>query len=64
MWRAFGWVHSNLFDMTGLDVSHAVMESIYRQYYDEPRYRPVAMTAQRTPPVFRAARSGEASTTT
>jgi 3-hydroxyacyl-CoA dehydrogenase len=47
MWRAFGWVHSNLFDMTGLDVSHAVMESIYRQYYDEPRYRPVAMTAQR-----------------
>ncbi len=36
-----------LMDLTGLDVSHAVIESIYRQYYDEPRYRPVAITAQR-----------------
>jgi 3-hydroxybutyryl-CoA dehydrogenase len=36
-----------LFDLTGLDVSHAVIESIYRQYYEEPRYRPVAITAQR-----------------
>ena len=36
-----------LFDLTGLDVSHAVMESIYRQYYEEPRYRPVALTAPR-----------------
>lgn len=37
-----------LMDLTGLDVSHAVMESIYRQYYEEPRYRPVQITAQRT----------------
>jgi 3-hydroxybutyryl-CoA dehydrogenase len=36
-----------LLDLTGLDVSHPVMESIYRQYYDEPRYRPVVITAQR-----------------
>ncbi|HZH09615.1 MAG TPA: 3-hydroxyacyl-CoA dehydrogenase [Microvirga sp.] len=36
-----------LLDLTGLDVSHAVMESIYRQYYEEPRYRPVPITAQR-----------------
>src|SRR3954466_15202655 len=36
-----------LMDLTGLDVSHPVMESIYRQYYDEPRYRPVVITAQR-----------------
>jgi 3-hydroxybutyryl-CoA dehydrogenase len=36
-----------LLDLTGLDVSHPVMESIYRQYYDEPRYRPSAITAQR-----------------
>jgi 3-hydroxybutyryl-CoA dehydrogenase len=36
-----------LMDLTGLDVSHAVIESIYRQYYDEPRYRPVYITAQR-----------------
>jgi 3-hydroxybutyryl-CoA dehydrogenase len=36
-----------LMDLTGLDVSHPVMESIYRQYYDEPRYRPNVITAQR-----------------
>ena len=36
-----------LFDLTALDVSHPVMESIYRQYYDEPRYRPSVITAQR-----------------
>lgn len=35
-----------LFDLTALDVSHPVMESIYRQYYDEPRYRPSVITAQ------------------
>jgi 3-hydroxybutyryl-CoA dehydrogenase len=36
-----------LMDLTGLDVSHPVMESIYRQYYEEPRYRPSALAAQR-----------------
>ncbi len=36
-----------LMDLTGLDVSHPVMESIYHQYYDEPRYRPSAIAAQR-----------------
>jgi 3-hydroxybutyryl-CoA dehydrogenase len=36
-----------LMDLTGLDVSQPVMESIYRQYYDEPRYRPSALAAQR-----------------
>lgn len=36
-----------LFDLTALDVSHPVMESIYRQYYDEARYRPSVITAQR-----------------
>ncbi|CAH1665681.1 3-hydroxyacyl-CoA dehydrogenase [Chelatococcus asaccharovorans] len=36
-----------LLDLTGLDVSHPAMEAIYRQYYEEPRYRPVVMTAQR-----------------
>jgi len=36
-----------LFDLTGLDVSHPVMESIYAQYYHEPRYRPSPITAQR-----------------
>ncbi|MBL0418954.1 3-hydroxyacyl-CoA dehydrogenase [Ramlibacter sp. AW1] len=36
-----------LMDLTGLDVSHPVMEAVYRQYYDEPRYRPTVITAQR-----------------
>lgn len=36
-----------LFDLTGLDVSHPVMESIYAQYYHEPRYRPSPIAAQR-----------------
>ncbi len=36
-----------LFDLTALDVSHHVIEAIYRQYYDEPRYRPNVITAQR-----------------
>jgi 3-hydroxybutyryl-CoA dehydrogenase len=36
-----------LFDLTALDVSHPVMESIYRQYFDEARYRPSVITAQR-----------------
>lgn len=36
-----------LMDLTGLDVSQPVMESIYHQYYQEPRYRPSALAAQR-----------------
>ncbi len=36
-----------LLDLTALDVSHPVMESIYHQYYEEPRYRPNVITAQR-----------------
>ncbi|WP_160107349.1 3-hydroxyacyl-CoA dehydrogenase [Pseudomonas izuensis] len=35
-----------LFDLTALDVSHPVIESIYNQYYQEPRYRPAALTRQ------------------
>jgi 3-hydroxybutyryl-CoA dehydrogenase len=35
-----------LLDLTGLDVSHPVMESIYRQYYEEPRFRPQVLTRQ------------------
>jgi 3-hydroxybutyryl-CoA dehydrogenase len=36
-----------LMDLTGLDVSQPVMESIYHQYYEEPRYRPSVIAAQR-----------------
>ena len=36
-----------LFDLIGLDVSKRVMNSIYDQFLQEPRYRPVALVAQR-----------------
>jgi 3-hydroxybutyryl-CoA dehydrogenase len=36
-----------LMDLTGLDVSHPVMESIYHQYFEEARYRPSVITTQR-----------------
>ena len=36
-----------LLDLTGIDVSHPVMESIYHQYYQEPRYRPSVIGQQR-----------------
>ena len=36
-----------LMDLTALDVSHPVMESIYHQYFEEPRYRPNVITSQR-----------------
>jgi 3-hydroxybutyryl-CoA dehydrogenase len=29
-----------LMDLVGLDVAHAVMKSMYAQYFDEPKYRP------------------------
>ena len=48
-----------LYDLTGLDVSHPVMESIYRQYYDEPRYRPSALAAQRMAGGVVGRKSGE-----
>lgn len=36
-----------LMDLTGLDVSHPVMESIYHQFYEESRFRPSAIAALR-----------------
>lgn len=36
-----------LLDLTGLDVSLPVMESIYNQYFQEPRYRPSPILRQR-----------------
>src|SRR5204862_3112114 len=29
-----------LMDLVGLDVAHAVMKSMYQQYYEEPKYKP------------------------
>ncbi len=48
-----------LMDLTGLDVSHPVMESVYRQYYEEPRYRPSVITAQRLAGGLLGRKSGE-----
>lgn len=36
-----------LLDLTALDVSHPVMESIYHQFYEEARFRPSPITAVR-----------------
>jgi len=36
-----------LMDLTGLDVSQPVMESIYHQFYEEPRFRPSPLLMQR-----------------
>ena len=48
-----------LMDLTGLDVSHPVMESIYRQFYEEPRFRPSVITAQRLAAGVLGRKSGE-----
>ena len=36
-----------LLDLTALDVSHPVMESIYHQFYEEPRFTPSPITGTR-----------------
>jgi len=48
-----------LMDLTGLDVSHPVMESLYHQYYEEDRYRPSVITAQRLAGGLLGRKSGE-----
>ena len=48
-----------LMDLTGLDVSQPVMESIYRQFYDEPRFRPSVIAAQRLAAGLTGRKSGE-----
>ncbi|HMN65000.1 MAG TPA: 3-hydroxyacyl-CoA dehydrogenase [Burkholderiaceae bacterium] len=48
-----------LLDLTALDVSQPVMESIYRQFYDEPRFRPSVIAAQRLAAGLCGRKSGE-----
>ncbi|MBH9417454.1 3-hydroxyacyl-CoA dehydrogenase [Pseudomonas aeruginosa] len=48
-----------LFDLVGLDVSLPVMESIYRQYYEEPRYRPHPLLRQMLAAGRRGRKSGQ-----
>ena len=45
--RGFKLGPFELMDLTGLDVSHPVMLSLYDQYYAEPRFRPSTVAAQR-----------------
>jgi 3-hydroxybutyryl-CoA dehydrogenase len=48
-----------LLDLTGLDVSQPVMESIYRQFYDEPRFRPSPLLTQRRAAGLLGRKAGE-----
>ena len=48
-----------LLDLTGLDVSHPVMESIYHQFYEEPRFRPSPETARRLAAGLLGRKAGE-----
>ena len=48
-----------LLDLTGLDVSHPVMESIYHQFYEEPRFRPSPETARRLAAGLLGRKTGE-----
>ena len=49
----------DLFDLVGLDVSVPVMESVYRQFWDEPRFRPSPILVQRRAAGLLGAKSGE-----
>ncbi|MEO8103884.1 MAG: 3-hydroxyacyl-CoA dehydrogenase [Betaproteobacteria bacterium] len=48
-----------LLDLTGLDVSQPVMDSIYHQYYEEPRFRPSPLLMQRKHAGMLGRKSGE-----
>lgn len=57
--RGFRLGPFELLDLTGLDVSHPVMASIYRQFYEEPRFRPSALAAQRVAGGLLGRKTGE-----
>lgn len=48
-----------LLDLTGLDVSQPVMDSIYHQFYEEPRFRPSPLLAQRRAAGLLGRKTGE-----
>ncbi len=48
-----------LLDLTGLDVSQPVMESIYHQYFEEPRFRPSPLLLQRKQAGLLGRKTGE-----
>lgn len=48
-----------LFDLIGLDVTQAVMESVYQQFYQDPRYTPSHLLAPRLAAGLLGRKSGE-----
>lgn len=48
-----------LLDVTALDVSHHVMEQVYHQYYEEPRFRPQPITQRRLAAGMLGRKTGE-----
>jgi 3-hydroxybutyryl-CoA dehydrogenase len=48
-----------LLDLTALDVSHPVMESIYHQFYEEPRFTPSPITSTRLAGALLGRKTGE-----
>jgi len=48
-----------LMDLTGLDVTHVAMESIYHQFYQESRLRPSAITRRRLEAGLLGRKTGE-----
>jgi 3-hydroxybutyryl-CoA dehydrogenase len=48
-----------LMDLTGLDVSGKVMESIYQQFHQEPRFRPSALVTPRMAAGLYGRKTGE-----
>jgi 3-hydroxybutyryl-CoA dehydrogenase len=47
-----------LMDLVGLDVSHAVMKSMYQQYFEEPKYRPSFLAEPRVAAGLHGRKSG------
>lgn len=48
-----------LLDLVGVDVAHPVMEAIYKQYYEEPMYRPSTLTRAHLAAGLLGRKSGE-----
>ncbi len=48
-----------LLDLTGLDVSQPVMDSIYHQFYEEPRFRPSPLLVRRKAAGLLGRKTGE-----